>query len=529
VTTLSPAFSKTLDLFATKAGRDVLRGCRHGIEKESLRTTPDGTLVHTPHPVALGSALTHPSITTDYSEALIELITPVNTSLTGLFDSLDMTHRFVYAQLGDELLWTESMPCRLPADADIPIAWYGTSNVGMLKNVYRRGLAIRYGKAMQCIAGIHYNFSLPPQLWATLQEQDKDPRSAQDYQSDRYMAMIRNFRRYAWLLMYLFGASPAVCATFLQGRDHKLEKLGDKTLYLPYATSLRMSDLGYNNNAQSGLNVCYNTLDSYIHSMQEAIGLPFAAYDRMGTHDSNGQWQQLNTNLLQIENEFYSPIRPKRVTHSGEKPVHALASRGVEYIEVRCMDIDPFVPLGVEPATARFLDSFLLYCALQDSPPLTEEGCTETGDNFALAVKRGREPGLQLSDGGVGRGLVAWGEDLLERIGDCAAMLDGVHETEVYTQSLNAQRAKLADPALTPSAKVLEAIAEHGNSFFSFALEQSRAHQAYFADRPLDEKALAAYQAEVAASLADQAAIEAADTVDFDSFVASYLSQGIDD
>jgi glutamate--cysteine ligase len=307
VTPLSPAFSDTLDLLSSPAQREVLRNCRHGIEKESLRTTPGGTLVQTPHPSALGSALTHGSITTDYSEALIELITPVNTSLGGLFDSLGTTHRFVYAQLGDELLWTESMPCKLPADSDIPIAWYGTSNVGMLKNVYRRGLAIRYGKAMQCIAGIHYNFSLPPQLWTILQQQVGDLRPAQDYQSDRYMAMIRNFRRYAWLLMYLFGASPAVCATFLQGRDHKLESLGSNTLYLPYATSLRMSDLGYNNNAQSDLNVCYNTLDSYIHSMQEAISLPFAAYEQMGTHDSAGQWQQLNTNLLQIENEFYSP------------------------------------------------------------------------------------------------------------------------------------------------------------------------------------------------------------------------------
>jgi len=526
---LSPAFKDILELLSTADGRETLRDCRHGIEKESLRTTPDGTLVHTPHPRALGSALTHSSITTDYSEALIELITPVYTRLDDLFDSLDMTHRFVYAQLGDELLWTESMPCRLPADEDIPIAWYGTSNVGMLKNVYRRGLAVRYGKAMQCIAGIHYNFSLPTRLWAALQKHAGDQRSAQDYQSDRYMAMIRNFRRYAWLLMYLFGASPAVCATFLQGRDHKLQKLGDNTLYLPYATSLRMSDLGYNNNAQSGLNVCYNTLDSYIQSMQEAISLPFAAYDRMGTHDSNGQWQQLNTNLLQIENEFYSPIRPKRVTRSGEKPVHALASRGVEYIEVRCMDIDPFVPLGIEPSTARFLDSFLLYCALHESAPLTETGCTETGDNFALAVKRGREPDLQLSDGGEKRELVSWGEELLDRIGECAALLDGMHGTESYSQSLTAQRAKLADPALTPSARVLEAIAGHDNSFFRFALEQSQIHRGYFADRPLDADTLAAYQKEAATSLAEQEAIEASDTVDFDSFVASYLSQGIDD
>ncbi|MFO7705949.1 MAG: glutamate--cysteine ligase [Halopseudomonas sp.] len=523
---MSPTFSNNLVLLSQPVYREQLNGCRHGIEKESLRTTHNGDLARTPHPLALGSALTHPTITTDYSEALIELITPVSTSLDTLFEHLDVTHRFVYSQLHDELLWTESMPCKLPVvDADIPIAWYGTSNIGMLKHIYRRGLAIRYGKAMQCIAGIHYNFSLPPQLWAVLQQQAGDARSAQDYQSERYMDLIRNFRRYAWLLMYLFGASPAVCATFLQGRDHKLLPLGEKTLYLPHATSLRMSDLGYNNDAQSGLNVCYNSLDSYIASMQEAISLPYARYAQMGTHDAQGQWQQLNTNLLQIENEFYSPIRPKRVTRSGEKPVHALASRGVEYIEVRCMDIDPFVPLGIEPASARFLDSFLLYCALQDSPALTDEGCVETGDNFALAVKRGREPGLQLSDHGQTKDLKAWGLALLDDIGRCADLLDSSHQTSAYRDSLAMQRAKLEDPALTPSARVLVALAEHDNSFFHFALAQSQAHARELLSQPLDAETLQACQAQVAGSLAEQAAIEAADEIDFDRFVASYLSQ----
>lgn len=523
---MSPTFSNNLGLLSQPVYRERLNGCQHGIEKESLRTTRNGDLARTPHPLALGSALTHPTITTDYSEALIELITPVSTSLDTLFEHLDVTHRFVYSQLQDELLWTESMPCKLPVvDADIPIAWYGTSNIGMLKHVYRRGLAIRYGKAMQCIAGIHYNFSLPPRLWAVLQDQAGDTRSAQDYQSERYMDMIRNFRRYAWLLLYLFGASPAVCATFLQGRDHKLLPLGEKSLYLPHATSLRMSDLGYNNNAQSGLSVCYNSLDSYIASMQEAISLPYAPYAQMGTHDAQGQWQQLNTNLLQIENEFYSPIRPKRVTHSGEKPVHALASRGVEYIEVRCMDIDPFVPLGIEPASACFLDSFLLYCALQESPALTDEGCAETSDNFALAVKRGREPGLQLSDNGQTKDLKAWGLALLEDIAGCAELLDSSHQTSEYSDSLALQRAKLEDPALTPSARVLVALAEHDNSFFHFALAQSQAHARELLSRPLDADTRRACQAQVDGSLAEQAAIEAADQIDFDRFVASYLSQ----
>lgn len=525
---MSPTLSERLGLLRDPALSELLTECRHGIEKESLRATAEGVLVHSAHPVGLGSALTHPSITTDYSEALIELITPVSRSIDELFGNLDDVHRFTYSHLGEERLWNQSMPCRLPVtDAEIPIAWYGTSNVGTLKHVYRRGLAIRYGKAMQCIAGVHYNFSLPPALWTHLQRQEQDTLSQQDYQSERYFALIRNFRRYAWLLMYLFGASPAVCASFLQGRDHRLQTLGEKSLYLPYATSLRMSDLGYNNNAQSGLNICYNSLENYITSMLDAISLPYEPYAKLGTHDASGDWQQLNTNLLQIENEFYSPIRPKRVAQSGEKPVHALAQRGVEYIEVRCLDIDPFAPLGVDPVTAHFMDSFLLFCALQDSPRLEDAECQSASDNFNLTVKRGREPGLQLVDKGQERSLAEWGNELLDGIAACAELLDGAHGHDGFSASLAAQKAKLADASLTPSARVLAAIAEQGDSFFRFALVQSEEHNRYFRARPLEAEAQARYEVTAAESLAEQEAIEAADTLDFDSYVELFLSQRV--
>ncbi len=522
---MSPLLKQRLELLGQPSLRDELRECLHGIEKESLRIDTRGALSQQPHPLAWGSALTHPTITTDYSEALVELITPVNRDIGEMFGQLDDIHRFAYGELGEELLWTESMPCLLPArDEDIPIAWYGTSNVGMLKHVYRRGLAVRYGKPMQCIAGIHYNFSLAPALWQALQQQDGDARSAQDYQSERYVALIRNFRRYAWLLMYLFGASPALCASFLQGRDHQLEPLGDKSLYLPYATSLRMSDLGYNNDAQAGLNVCYNSLESYIVSMQKAISLPYPRYAQLGTHDADGQWQQLNTNLLQIENEFYSSIRPKRVTRSGEKPVHALAERGVEYVEVRCLDIDPFAPLGIEPSTAHFLDSFLLFCALAESPAMSEAECQVSDENFALAVKRGREPGLQLNRKGQPCGLREWGEHLLDNIAACASLLDGAQQTSAYSDSLQLQRAKLQNPELTPSARVLAAIGEQGDSFFRFALAQSEQHREHFLSRPLDAAQQQAFAATASQSLADQAALEEADSIDFDTYVAQYLS-----
>ena len=523
---MSPLLKQRIELLSQAALQDDLRQAMHGIEKESLRIDARGTLSQQPHPPAWGSALTHPSITTDYSEALVELITPVTGDVDELFGELDRIHRFVYSELGDELLWTESMPCILPArDDDIPIAWYGTSNVGMLKHVYRRGLAVRYGKPMQCIAGIHYNFSLAPGLWQALQRQDGDARSAQDYQSERYVALIRNFRRYAWLLMYLFGASPALCASFLQGREHQLQPLGDKGLYLPHATSLRMSDLGYNNDAQSGLSVCYNSLESYIASMRKAISLPYPRYAELGTHDADGQWQQLNTNLLQIENEFYSSIRPKRVTRSGEKPVQALAERGVEYVEVRCLDIDPFLPLGIEPATAYFLDSFLLFCALAESPAMSDEECRTSSENFDLTVMRGREPGLQLTRKGQPCELLAWGEHLLDNMAACAALLDQAHGTRAYSDSLARQRAKLQDPALTPSARVLAAIHEQGDSFFRFAMDQSENHRDHFRSRPLSDAEQQHFSELARQSLADQLALEQGDTLDFDTYVARYLAQ----
>ena len=523
---MSPLLKQRLDLLGQTALQADLRGAMHGIEKESLRINASGELSQHPHPTAWGSALTHPTVTTDYSEALVELITPVSGKIDDLFAELDRIHRFAYSELDGELLWTESMPCILPAcDNDIPIAWYGTSNVGMLKHVYRRGLAVRYGKPMQCIAGIHYNFSLAPSLWQAMQEQDGDARSAQDYQSERYVGLIRNFRRYAWLLMYLFGASPALCASFLQGRDHQLQPLGEKGLYLPYATSLRMSDLGYNNDAQADLNVCYNSLDSYIASMHKAISLPYPAYAELGTHDADGQWQQLNTNLLQIENEFYSSIRPKRVTRSGEKPAHALAERGVEYVEVRCLDIDPFVPMGIEPSTAYFLDSFLLFCALAESPAMSDEECRTSGENFDLAVLRGREPGLQLTRKGQPCGLLEWGEHLLDNMAACASLLDQAHQTSAYSDSLEQQRAKLRDPALTPSARVLAAIEEQGDSFFRFAMAQSQRHRDHFASRPLEQAEQQAFMAMASQSLADQQAMEQADAIDFDTYVERYLAQ----
>ena len=289
-----------------EANLPLLKDTLRGIEKEGLRVDGQGKLALTPHPARLGSALTNEHVTTDYSESLLELITGTHRDVDALLGELSDTHRHVYSVLGQELIWNQSMPATLPGEADIPIAWYGTSNTGMLKHVYRRGLAERYGKTMQCIAGVHYNYSLADGLWDVL---DTAPGTTQDRCSRGYIGLIRNFTRYSWLLMYLFGAAPALARDFLRGHEHPLQSLGDHTLYLPHATSLRMSDLGYQNKAQSQLKLCYNDLDTFLGCLFDAVTQPWPDYQKIGTH-RDGQWIQLNTNVLQIENEYYSSIRP---------------------------------------------------------------------------------------------------------------------------------------------------------------------------------------------------------------------------
>jgi glutamate--cysteine ligase len=519
---LSDLLSHRLALLAEHPQRSLLTQCLHGIERECLRVDSRGQLALTPHPAALGSALTHPKITTDYSEALLEFITGTDSDPQNTLAELEAIHRFTYAKLDGEYLWSPSMPCPLPDEADIPIAEYGSSNIGRLKHVYRQGLALRYGKTMQCIAGIHYNFSLPEELWPILQADDGDPRSAQDYRSTRYIGLIRNFRRYSWLLMYLFGASPALDAGFLRGRAHQLETLDADTLYLPYATSLRMSDLGYQNNAQAGLTPCYDDLPSYAESLYRAVSTPYQPYVELGTKDAAGNWQQLNTSILQIENEYYSNIRPKRVTASGERPLQALRARGIQYVEVRCLDIDPFLPLGIDASEARFLDAFLLFCALEDSPCLVEGECGAATDNFLKVVKEGRRPGLELRRCGESLPLDAWADELLDAIGRVADLLDRSHGDRRHAEALAAQRAKVADSSLTPSARVLDELRRSGESFSQFAMRQTLVHADFFRSQPLSPAELTEFEAASRQSLTEQAALEAQQETDFDQFVAAY-------
>jgi glutamate--cysteine ligase len=485
----------------------ALQGIRRGIEKESLRTQASGALALTPHPAALGSALTHPRITTDYSESQLELITGVHADVEACVAELTQIHQFVYRAIGDEMLWVGSMPCGLPTDETIPIGVYGSSNVGRAKSIYRMGLAHRYGRRMQTISGIHYNWSMP------------------GVSSEQYFGLIRNFRRHSFLLLYLFGASPAVCSSFVAGRAHELQTLAGQTLYLPHGTSLRMGRLGYKSEAQATIAVSYNSLDSYAASLHEALTRPYAAYEAIGVRNPGGDYNQLATSLLQIENEFYGTIRPKRVILPGERPLHALRERGVEYIEVRCMDLDPFVPVGIAGQTMRFLDVFLLHCLLSDSPPDTPQEIAALARNLLRGADRGREPGLLLERGDAMVALQDWGTEILAECGAAAAALDAEHGGTLHRDALDAAREVLSDAALAPSAQVLATMVEEfDGSYTAFTRAQSMQTKGRLLALEFLPDQQARFAAMAEASVAEQKRIEAADTMPFEDYRQAYLS-----
>ncbi|MBE0509596.1 MAG: glutamate--cysteine ligase [Gammaproteobacteria bacterium] len=515
--------------FAASKLTPLLKGSMIGLEKESLRVNSDGKLARTPHPRAIGAALTHPYITTDYSEALLEFITPPFHQASEALHFLRDLQQFVYKRLDNELLWATSMPCVVAGEEGIPIAQYGSSNAGMMKTIYRRGLGHRYGRVMQVIAGVHFNYSYSDAFWQALHQHEDDQRPLQDAISARYFDLIRNLLRYGWVIPYLFGASPAVCKSFLGGRDSSLESFDEHTYYEPYATSLRMGDIGYQNNKENetGIKANYDSLTAYVDSLSCAINTPAPAYQAIGVK-VDGEYRQLNANILQIENEYYSTVRPKQILDGIEKPSLALKRRGVRYIELRSLDVNAFDPLGISECQMHFIEALMLYCLLADSPPISTLERVEIDQNEMTVAHRGREPGLCLQRRGESVSLRDWAQQLCEAMLPVCRLLDSNHEGQSYQQALARQLRVIENPQLTPSARMLAEMRRSGEGFYDFARRKSLEHQWYFSELPIQPEQEQMLQEMTERSLQRQLEIEAGDRQDFDSFLAAYVAQGPD-
>ncbi len=522
---MSRKVEERIKQLASAAPADILSGGLKGVEKESLRVGKNGHLSNQPHPIALGSALTNQFITTDFSEALLEFVTPAYANTWETLRVLCEIHQFTYERIGDELLWTASMPCLISENSDIPLAYYGESNVGRMKTTYRNGLGYRYGRKMQTIAGVHYNYSLPDAFWPHYRELEKSTADPDDFRSTNYLGLIRNFRRLDWLVLYLFGASPALCKSFF-GADTAIMPSFDKdTFFQPFGTSLRMSDLGYNNQSQAGIRISLNSLDEYINSLSRAICTPDPAFEQIGV-EVDGERRQLNVNQLQIENEYYSSIRPKRVAKSGERPTVALRRGGIEYVEIRALDLNVFDPTGINQNTMRFMEAFLIYCLLKESPPIDDAQWNEIASNHSRTATQGRDPEFRLFDSGTERTLSDWGTEIMRNVREIAEIIDRGEGRNDYVQAVDAQSAAIANPEATPSARVLEELRQNKMAFYHFAMASAEGHKEYFSEiEPLEGERLRLYEDEARASIERQKKIEQSDDISFEEYLENYYAQ----
>lgn len=486
----------------------IFNEIKRGIERECLRVTPDGELAKTPHHHDLGSKLTHPLITTDYSENLLELITPAFHDVNTLLANLHNTHVFTAQTIQDERLWAMSMPCMLGETKDIPIADYGTSHSGQMKMHYRRGLEHRYGRHMQSIAGLHYNFSLPPIFWKIWHE-DFDPshNSLQACINANYMRLVRNYLQYSWLIFMLMGASPACHRSFFQGATPDfLTEWGDGTLYAKNACSLRMSGLGYQSDIQEIIQISYASLERYANDLLKATQTPsptFAAITK-----NLGKMAQLNDSLLQIEAELYAPIRPKQPVERCERPVHALLTRGIQYIEIRALDINPLEPLGINAEQIHFMDTFLLFCLLENSPSFTSAHYKQWLDNEQTAVLSGLSKDCILQDGNAQRSAQDWGAELFEKLAKVATLLDTALQTKQHEQAIKAYAQRFQTPETLPAYQQIEGI-KQGEGFIEQGIRLSEAHHDYFMQETLDEGDISRFKSLAATSHEKQTELEA--------------------
>ncbi|MBE9559812.1 MAG: glutamate--cysteine ligase, partial [Proteobacteria bacterium] len=304
------------------------------------------------------------------------------------------------------------------------------------------------------------------------------------------------------------------------------QEFNSNTYYEPHATSLRLGDIGYQNNKEdlAGIKACYDSLDAYAESLQCAINTPYSGYEEIGVK-VEGEYQQLNANILQIENEYYSTVRPKQILQGNEKPSTALKKRGVAYVELRSVDVNAFDPHGINSDQLHFLEVLMLFCLLEESPVLSKSEIDAIDENLVLVAHKGRQPGLELRRGEEKISLQNWASELCNMMKPVASMLDRANYCENYFSSVRSQIASVFDPELTPSARMLAEMRENDEGFFHHAQRMSKHHYHYYKTHALSENKIQFFEDAAKESLEKQQRIEADDNISFDDFLQNYFDE----
>lgn len=456
-------FSKRLDLFEGDSSRLLLDG-KWGLEKESQRVTASGELALTDHPAAFGNKLMNPHITVDFAESQMELITSPLATIEGAFEEMNQLQRYAEAELEEELLWPLSMPPKLPAEESIPLARFGPSEEGREKEIYRTGLSLRYGKKMQMVSGIHYNFSFGDRMLTYLHSHFGEGKNMRAFTDGLYTAMSRNFLRNRWLLIYLFGASPSIDSTYYSVMCQELKRVAwccpdycsPIVSYEKYAVSLRVSRFGYSRAAQGNSMLIFNSLQDYTRGIRKL----------------------LSNNILQKESEFYSSIRLKQVTEKDESQLDALEKRGVKYVEVRILDLNPFHKTGMDLDQLYFLQVFMLYCLMEDSGMISEAEDQLMNRNHHLVSLSGRKLNLKLyptKESPVR--LQEWAEEIFSQLRSIASVMDMSDSGNKYQDSVELQYKNVLDPSRLPSARIHKETMKYRESFLEFGIRRAWANK----------------------------------------------------
>lgn len=443
----------------------MLEGIFRGIERETLRIQKNGNFSKKKHPYSIGSSLTHRWITTDFAENLLEFVTPTSDNIDYLLSFLKDLHCFTALKIKNEHMWPFSIPYCFNDKTNIHIAQYGCSNLGKMKTIYRTGLKNRYGDLINTISGVHYNFSLPVLFWENWKENHNKKNNA-DYISSGYLNLIRNYYRFGWIIPYLFGSSPAISSYFLKNTKTKYQfkKNKENIFYLPWSTSLRLSDIGYANTNILDLNIMFNDFHQYLDSLKNVIETPSQKFINIGLKDIDGNFKQLNTNILQIENELYTQIRPKRKTKNGESLIEALKNRGIEYVEIRSLDINPFSPIGINKNQILFLDLFLIWCALIDSPKIDKIDFLLINKNWERIIYEGRKPNqkIYINNQHETKTLIEMSDIIFQDLNEIALILDFNSNKLLYQKACKEIKLFFENPELTYSAQCLNFLIKKG-------------------------------------------------------------------
>ena len=407
---------------------EILRG-NFGVEREGLRVGVKGELSKNKHPKVFGNKIMNPYITTDFSESQLELITPVFNTSKEVYDFLNALYDIVALEIGDEYIWPESMPCIIPEDREIPIATFCKCKQGEEARAYREELLRKYGGKIQLISGIHYNFSLDDDVLNKLYENSSKKEDFKTFKDSLYLKIVRNYLRYRWFLIYLLGSTGVVHSSYKGECLKKLDNISQGAYSCECIVSYRNSDCGYGNRVT--LFADYTSTREYVNSVKRFI----------------------NDGLIQSPKEFYSSVRPKG--KNPNKILESLLDEGIQYLEYRSIDINPFSKGGISLEDLEFLELFNLYLLFKEESNYKDWQIDGLENQKNIARNGGLD--IELIRDGEKISKVEWGLEILNEIRDINHILN-LGKGEL----IDAQIEKIKDYKKTNTYRFIELVKEKG-------------------------------------------------------------------